>query len=170
MLKVIGCICVLVSSTYYGFYLSFICNKRIAVKKEWIYLCSLLESYINYSLYSMDNVCEMLSEKSGISEIKAFFKQISKKLKKSDIEFDELWRKMIMEEFPYLSKNDKNILYKLGELTNLTNKNTQIDIIRQVKEELNSNLAFTCEESIKKQKIYKILGVSFGLIIVISLI
>lgn len=155
MLKPMLCIVIVLSATMTGFYYS---NKLYIRKDTLQKFINELKASVTQIRYSSDNLCDIFSDKfSGFEfcdeqpfliQWNNLLKSYDSKLKKSDI-------KLLLSFAQNLGKADVN-----GEISHIQ---MYIDMLNDCVEDAKNNIN-------SKSKLYRTLGVSFGLLISILLL
>lgn len=171
MLKLIGSILVIVSTSLAGFYYSKTFINRLRQVREFQYALTMLESEIIYSSSPLTEALEYVSERTK-PPLKEFFKTFSDKLKNKEVEG-------IVEGFNLaLEENKENLKLKKDEIDSISSflkslessdidgQKTSFNITLKKFEDFEKRAKEIME---KNEKLYKYLGVCGGLLIVIIL-
>lgn len=172
MLKIIGSIIVICTTTIMGFYYAGIYTQRVNQLRIIQYALNILESEIVYTSTPLIEAFQNVSDKSG-DPIKKLFSVMSNNLK-------EKTTQSVLSAFKYAEKGLKGEIYfgkeELEVIYSFMNSLGNSDIEGQKK---NFNLTIKkleafelrAEENRKKnEKLFRYLGVSAGMLIVIVLI
>lgn len=172
VMKIIGCILVITSSTGMGFYFSNEIRCRIDDLKELRKLIGLLRGDIRYASTPLPEAINSIHRRHGGS-FQAFFEYVSTRLcELSGQTFTEIWKAAAEKKLDNtsLNKKDKLHLIQFGENLGYLDKEMQINTIdlylTQLEEELN-DLSKTVKE---KAYLYNTLGIMAGIFITIILI
>lgn len=172
IMKIIGCILVIASSTGMGFFFSNELRCRIDDLKELRKLVALLRGDIRYANTPLPEAISSINRRHDGS-FSAFFRYVSEKLHElSGHTFSEIWRNATEKELTNtsLSKKDKLHLIQFGENLGYLDKDMQMNTfdlyISQLEDEI-QELSKTAKE---KAYLYNTLGIMAGLFIIIIMI
>ncbi|KMT21340.1 stage III sporulation protein SpoIIIAB [Clostridium cylindrosporum] len=172
MLKVIGSILVIMSTTLVGFYYSRMFSERLKQIRELQYSLNMLESEIIYSASPLIQAMEYVAERSR-APINEFFRVFSEKLYKKEIEGILEGFQSTMMEFKGKLRLEKDEIDTLAsfvkslESSDLEGQKANFNITMKKLEGFEKR----AEESMtKNEKLYKYLGVCSGLLVVIILV
>jgi stage III sporulation protein AB len=172
IMKIIGCILVITSSTGIGFYFSSEIRSRIEDLKELKKLIGLLRGDIRYASTPLPEAINSIHRRHG-GRFHSFFEYISTKLNElSGHTFSEVWKTAVEKELAdtSLNKKDKYHLIQFGDNLGYLDKEMQINTIdlyiSQLEEEI-KDLSKTVKE---KAYLYKTLGIMAGAFIIIIMI
>ncbi len=172
IMKAIGCILVIVSSTGMGFFFSSEIRSRIEDLKELRKLVVLLRGDIRYANTPLPEAIGSITRRHN-GNYHTFFQHVSTKLHElSGHTFSEIWKEAVQMELANtsLSKKDKLHLIQFGENLGYLDKDMQMNtmdlFISQLDEEL-KELQKTVKE---KAYMYNTLGIMAGIFIIIILI
>lgn len=169
MLKLIGAILVIATSTYGGFYIGRSYNERPKQLNLLQQALLMLETEIVYGAIPLHLAMKHIGERlPGV--VRLFFITMSKNLRKSDgASTYECWKKAIEEEFPKtsLGQQDKEILIRFGQTLGKSDREDQVKHIRLTIQNLTTEETLAREEQKKYEKLSKNLGVLLGFLIVI---
>lgn len=172
IMKIIGCILVIASSTGMGFYFSSEMRCRIEDLRELKKLIGLLRGDIRYANTPLPEAINSINRRHS-GRFQTFFAFVSEQLNElSGHTFSEIWRtaaeKQLMDTS--LTKKDKLHLVQFGENLGYLDKDMQMNTIdlyiSQLEEEI-KDLAKTVRE---KSYLYNTLGVMAGIFITIIMI
>ncbi len=172
IMKIIGCILVIISSTGMGFFLSNEMRCRIDNLKELKKLINLLRGDIKYANTPLPEAISTITRRQSGS-YDAFFNYISKKLyEMSGQTFSQIWMEAVHKELAEtsLSKKDKLQMVQFGENLGYLDKDMQMNTIdlflSQIEEEI-KDLSKTIKE---KAYMCNTLGIMSGIFIIIIMI
>ncbi|MDO5293098.1 MAG: stage III sporulation protein AB [bacterium] len=172
MIKMIGVLLVIGSSTAIGLYFSTMTKGRVKDLKVLKKYIILLRGDIEYSSTPLPEAIEMLSRRSN-DRFKEFFEKVASELRKLDgIPFTEIWDKGIRENMNeiFLTEPDKDLLRKLGDTLGFMDKDMQVKSIDLYLEQLELELAEAIKTEKEKTRLYNLLGVLCGIFITVVLI
>lgn len=172
VLKIIGCILVIASSTGMGFFFSNEIGCRIDDLKELKKLIVLLRGDIRYANTPLPEAINSINRRHSGS-FTVFFNNVSEKLRElSGTTFSEIWKNAAEKELgnTSLQKKDKLSLIHFGENLGYLDKDMQMNTIdlyiSQLEDEIN-DLSKTVKE---KTYLYNTLGIMAGIFIIIVMI
>lgn len=172
MIKFIGAILVIASSTGIGLYFSMMTRGRVKdlkMLKKDIYL---LRGDIRYGNTPLPESIAMLSRRSN-DRFKLFFGTIAMEIEKLDgLTFVEIWDKGIQTALgdTFLNETDKENLKRLGDTLGFMDQDMQIKSIDLFIEQLEEELAEAIRTEKEKTRLYNLLGVLCGIFITVVLI
>lgn len=172
IMKIIGCILVVLSSTGMGFYFSSEMKCRIEDLKEWKKLMGLLRGDIRYANTPLPEAINSIHKRHD-GNYKAFFNQVSIELSElSGHTFPEIWKAAVENKLvnTSLTKKDKLHLTQFGENLGYLDKDMQmntIDLYLSQLEEVINEQTKTVKE---KSYLYNTLGIMAGIFITIIMI
>lgn len=155
------------SSSYIGFLLANRYQGRVRELKEMKISLTILSTKIKLTYEPIPQIFEELGnkEKSNISQI---FQIASRKMK--ELSAGQAWIEAITTENTNLKKEDIEVLKGLSNLLGKVDLEGQIREIELVDNFLNKQIEKAEEECKKSEKLYKALGITVGLAMVIILI
>lgn len=172
LMKIIGCILVIASSTGIGFYFSSEIRSRIDDLKELRKLIGLLRGDIRYASTPLPEAISSIYRRHS-GKFQSFFEYVSTRLNEmSGTTFNEIWKAAVEKklENTSLNRKDKLHLIQFGENLGYLDKEMQINTIdlylTQLEDEL-KELSGTVKE---KAYLYNTLGILAGIFITIILI
>ncbi len=172
IMKIIGCILVIISSAGVGFYFSSEIRSRIEDLKELRKLVSLLRGDIRYASTPLPEAIHSISRRHNGS-FHDFFDFISLQLNElSGLTFSQIWKTATESELmnTSLTKKDKLLLIQFGETLGYLDKDMQmntIDLYIAGLEEEIDDLSKTAKE---KTYMFRTLGITFGIFITIIMV
>lgn len=172
IMKIIGCILVIASSTGMGLFFSNEMRCRIEDLKELRKLIGLLRGDIRYANTPLPEAISSITRRhSGNFDI--FFNSISAKLHElSGHTFSEIWKEAVQKELAdtSLTKKDKSHMIQFGDNLGYLDKDMQMNtldlFIVQLEEEI-KDLSKTVKE---KAYLCNTLGIMAGVFIIIIMV
>jgi stage III sporulation protein AB len=172
IVKIIGCILVIASSTGIGFFFSTEMKCRIEDLKELKKLIGLLRGDIRYANTPLPEAINSITRRHS-GRFDGFFNYVSVKLHElSGLTFSDIWKTATERELANtsLSKKDKLHLIGFGENLGYLDKEMQMNTfdlyISQLEEEI-TDLSKSVKE---KAYLYNSLGIMAGIFITIIMI
>ena len=153
------------------FFLGNIISKRYILRvkelKDFINALNIIESKIKFTYEPLPEIFKQTSRlvSENISKI---FVNASKYMK--EVSCEDAWNRSVSESNTYLNKEDIENIKGLGKLLGKTDKEGQISHLELTKTFIEMQIKKAKDEEEKNAKMYKTLGVIFGLAIVIILI
>jgi len=126
---------------------------------------NVLQAKIRFAKEPLSKIFKGISK---ISKNKEIFDKANENMK--TMLAGDSWRKAIRDSNTNLKNEDKEILSNLGNLLGKTDAEGQINQIEEIKQLLNIQIENANLDKEKNEKIYKTLGMTIGLAIVIILI
>ncbi|GAA0723794.1 stage III sporulation protein SpoIIIAB [Clostridium malenominatum] len=172
MLKIIGSLMVVVSTTWIGFFYSSNLNKRNNQLKEFQRCIYQLQNEIIYTYTPLPEVFLSISKKSKVPMDK-FFNELSRILYSNEV--DSVYEGIKkayegMEDILNFNKEDLNLIYNLGKGLGETDIEGQKKVVALTLDNLKSQL-IEAETLVKKNvKMYRFLGFTIGMMVVIIFI
>lgn len=172
IMKVVGCILVIASSTAMGFFFSNEMKCRISDLKELRKLIGLLRGDIRYASTPLPEAISVLYRRHSGS-FQPFFQYVSEKLQElSGMTFSEVWKDAVERELldTALTKKDKLNLIHFGDNLGYLDKDMQMNTLdlylAQLEDEI-SELSKTVKE---RTYLYNSLGIMAGIFISIIMV
>lgn len=172
VMKIIGCILVVVSSTGMGFFFSNEMRCRIEDLKELKKLIGLLRGDIRYANTPLPEAIQVITRRQS-GNYSAFFQYVSTKLQElSGHTFSDIWKEAVLLKLTdtSLTKKDKLHMIQFGENLGYLDKEMQMNtmdlFISQLEEEI-KDLTKSLKE---KSYLYNTLGILCGIFIIIIMI
>ncbi|HWT77078.1 MAG TPA: stage III sporulation protein AB [Mobilitalea sp.] len=172
IMKIIGCILVIISSAGMGFYFSSEMKCRIEDLKELKKLIGLLRGDIRYANTPLPEAINSIHRRHS-GNFQPFFNQVSMKLNElSGVTFSEIWKTAVQTQLvnTSLTKKDKLHLAGFGENLGYLDKDMQMNTIdlyiAQLEDEI-KDLSKTVKE---KAYLLNTLGIMTGIFITIIMI
>ena len=172
-IKFIGCIIVILGTTYMGFYKCFCMQSRVRRLKAFKDTFIMIKGHIGFAGMNMQEIFETISCVAESEHIKEFYKYVSTQLtKKEDIDFYHVWENAVITHIKGVYLNDKDcfVIEKIGRMPVYLDGESQIKVIDMTVFELDRLIENAQEDIKQKGKVYKCLGVMAGIFIVILLI
>lgn len=166
IIKNVILVLILVICTYLGINKSKEFHKREIELKKIKSALNIFKTKINYTYETIGDIFKEIS-KLEYQDKKNIFSQTINLLENGDL--NKAWEKAISENNIGISEEDKEILKMLGKTLGKTDKEGQISEIELVSNFLNKQISLAEEIRVKNEKMYKTLGVTLGLAIVIIL-
>ena len=172
LLKIIGSIIVIISSSFLGYILSRDFSKRPSELRELQGLMYMLENEISYLSNLLSDAFEKIAGSSN-TEAGKFFKTAANYLRGSDgLHASLAWEKAVKEVIrrTALNKEDEEILISFGKMLGNSDLEGQIKNIQLTVKHLKLQEKKAEDSKIKNEKMYRRLGVLGGIALVIMLI
>lgn len=172
MLKIIGAIIIITSSTAIGLYYSTLAKTRVEELKDLRKCMYILKGDIRYSATPLPEAIKTVAMKIE-SNLSPFFNKISDELNKLEGNtFSEIWERCVKAELNQscLSIKDKMYLVHFGESMGYLDKDTQMSTIDLYISQLDTEideLTITVKE---KTRLYNLLGIMGGIFVTIIII
>lgn len=166
MLKLIGCICVLVSSFCIGMNRSEDLKRHLESLEELKKIFCILRSELEYTRAPFSELFEKMIKKVSINFAKWLHELVDRLQEKSNGTFVEIWSATIEEQLKTinLSEEDLQELKSIGKQLEYIN---QIDLYI---ERLEYKIIQTRKSYQSKRKLWKSLGIMGGIFLVILLL
>lgn len=169
IMKIIGCILVIGSSSAVGFYFSGELKSRIEDLKELRKLIGLLRGDIRYANTPLPEAIYAITRRRS-SRFDQFFTYVSKQLSELSGEtFQVIWKKAVEFELlnSALTKKDKSNLKQLGENLGYLDKEMQLNTIDLYLSQLEDEIAELSKSAKERGYLYNTLGIMAGVFITI---
>lgn len=160
MIKILGCILFIVSSTMMGFYFSERLKSRLNFLKEFI---SFLKSLQIQLRYCNGDILQILPLCSDSKTLEPFIKNLTDK-KSIYNSFSEIWKDSVLNisKSNCLTKSDINSLLEFGNTLGTTDVQGQLNHIELYTEIFTKAYESACEDLKSKSKLYKTMGFFIG--------
>ena len=170
IMKYIILIILLVLSSYIGVMISNKYKNRVIELKEIKNLLAIFATKIKLTYEPIPQIFEELGNKknTNVPSITNLFKMAAKEMK--ELSAGEAWLKALEKGNTNLKKEDIEVLQGLSNLLGKVDIEGQVNEIELVDNFLDTQIKKAEEESKKSEKMYKVLGITVGLAIVIVLI
>jgi stage III sporulation protein AB len=172
MLKLLGCIIILGSSSAAGFLYGESFKRRVADLNELQRVIYLLQSEIEYMSNTIPRALKEISNKT-INPFSLLFNDISKLLFNNEVESVYEAFKITFNSNKYhlnLNKEDINILFDLSKSLGDSDLSGQRKMFEFTLESIKKQIVLAEELMCKNLKVYRYLGVTLGSMVVIMLI
>ncbi|MDF2819650.1 MAG: hypothetical protein K0R15_91 [Clostridiales bacterium] len=171
-MKITGICIVMLTSTLIGLILGQELAVRVKNLKVLKKIMTLLHGEIRFAITPIPEALENISEKSP-EPFKLFLKMTSEELKQlQTCELSLTWEKNIDKYLKdrVVTAKDLEKLKQLGSTLGYLDKDMQLTTIEQYMQQLEEDINYASEYSIKQGKLYRTLGVLFGIFIAIIFI
>lgn len=170
MLKMTGCLFIILTCTGMGFYLSKMYRDRPKQIREWMTALKIIEAEIMYNATPILLLSKQLSNQTS-PPCQMFFRTLNSELQKSSQSLAESWDKAMLhyEKYSVLKKKEISILLQFGHSLGKYNQREQEKHIQLTLKHLENEEADARDEQIKYEKMYRNLGFLLGLFIVLLL-
>jgi stage III sporulation protein AB len=172
VLKIIGCLLVIASSTGIGFFFSSEMKHRIEDLKELRKLIGLLRGDIRYANTPLPEAISVIARRYQGS-FHPFFQSTSTKLQEmSGLTFAQIWKEAVEKELAdtSLSKKDKAQLITLGENLGYLDKDMQMNTFELYLSQLEDEITELSKTVKERAYLYNSLGIMTGVFISIIMI
>lgn len=167
IIKYITLLIIVSSSTYIGILISRKYLERVKELKEVKNALNIFATKIKFTYEPIPQIFEEISKKVKPS-IGKLFETASKKMKNNNA--GEAWLQTLEETNNNMTKEDVEVLKSLSNLLGRIDIDGQIGEIELVEKFLDTQIELAEEDKNKYVKMYKTLGVTIGLAVVIILI
>ncbi len=167
IIKYLTLILILSSTTYIGILISKKYLNRVKDLKEIKNALNIFIAKIKFTYEPIPQTFNEISQKVK-PNIANIFKEASKKMENENA--GKAWEKALEESNTSMTKEDVEILKKLGNLLGKVDIEGQVNEVELVENFLDTQIELAEEEKQKYVKMYKTLGVTIGLAVVIILI
>ena len=166
-IKYIILLIILLSTSYIGILLSNKYQNRVKELKDMKSALTIFSTKIKFTYEPIPEIFNQISKqiRSNIGEI---FKIASENMK--SINATDSWNMALEKSSNSLNKEDIEVLKNLGNLLGRVDLEGQVNEIELVNTFLNTQIEKAEEENKKSSKMYKTLGITVGLAMVIVLI
>lgn len=168
VIKYLMLLLILLSSTYIGILISKKYTNRVKELKQMKNALNIFSTKIKFTYEPIPEMFYEISNKVE-AQIGEIFKNASKKMKKN-INAGEAWKQALEESNTNMKKEDIETLKTLSNLLGKVDIEGQISEIELVNNFIDNQIEKAEEESKKNVKMYKTLGTTVGLALVILLI
>lgn len=146
-------------------------TERTRLLNNIIGTLQMLESEIVYSATPLPFLLKKISRRNNTEITRIFNSTVEILDKKSGFTFSEAWQMAIKEETKYsvLRREDIELLIQFGNTLGVSDIEDQVKHIRLAMEEIKRSYEQSIVEQNKNVKMYKNLGVLFGITVVIIL-
>lgn len=168
VIKYLMLLLILLSSTYIGILISKKYTNRVKELKQMKNALNIFSTKIKFTYEPIPEMFYEISNKIE-AQIGEIFKNASEKMKKN-INAGEAWKQALEESNTNMKKEDIETLKTLSNLLGKVDIEGQISEIELVNNFIDNQIEKAEEESKKNVKMYKTLGTTVGLALVILLI
>lgn len=171
-IKITGCVLIISSSSGMGFLLANDIRKRLEDLRSAKTIALLLRGDIRYAHTALPEALENVARRHD-GRMSPFLKRVARELHKyNGLSFTEIWKQAMEEELrnTSLSKKDKVSLLQFGEQLGYLDKDMQINHIDWYIAQLDDDMKEITSEAKDKMRLYKSLGVLFGILVTILLV
>jgi stage III sporulation protein AB len=172
IIKVIGCVLVIASSTGIGFFFSTEMKSRIEDLKELKKLIGLLKGDIRYANTPLPEAISVIARRYQGSFCK-FFQYVSTKLQElSGQTFTQVWKTAVEKELinTSLVKKDKMQLTSFGENLGYLDKDMQMNTFELYLSQLEEEIVELTRTVKERSYLYNSLGIVAGVFITIIMV
>jgi stage III sporulation protein AB len=172
MIKITGCIFIITSCTGMGWLFGTEIKKRIEDLKSAKSVALLLRGDIRYAHTALPEALENVSKRHE-GRLAPFLRRVVKELKEySGKSFNCIWKDAMKEELNHTSftKKDKICLMQFGEQLGYLDKDMQINHIDWYITQVEDDMKEIALDAKDKIRLYKSLGVLFGILITILIL
>lgn len=172
IMKIIGAVLIITSSSAMGFYISSNLRDRIEDMKELKKNVLILRGDIRYGNTPLPEAIGAIASRHE-GNLAQFFTYIYEEVMKLDGKrFFEIWKMAVEQKLKdtSLNKNDKEHLIKLGENLGYLDKDMQINIIDLYIEQLEAEILEASKVLKEKAHLYNTLGVMAGIFVTIIML
>lgn len=167
MIKYLTLIIILMSTTYIGILISKKYLNRVKDLKEMKNALNIFSTKIKFTYEPIPQIFREISKnvKPNIANI---FEKSSEKMKNENA--GEAWRETLEESNTSMTKEDIEVLKNLSNLLGKVDIEGQVNEVELVENFLDTQIELAEEEKKKYARMYKTLGITVGLAVVIILI
>lgn len=172
ILKIIGCMLVIISSTAIGFYFSNDMRCRIEDLRELRKLISLLRGDIRYANTPLPEAISAIARRNK-GNFERFFANTCTKLHElSGLTFSDIWKEAVEKELmnTSLAKKDKFHLIQFGESLGYLDKDMQMNTLDLYISQLEDAITELSKTVKEKSYLYNTLGIMAGIFISIVML
>ena len=172
VLKVTGCVFIITSCTGMGMLLGNEIRKRLEDLKSAKTIALLLRGDIRYAHTALPEALENVSKRHQ-GRLAPFLKKVSKDLKSyNGVSFSDIWKEAMKTELnkTSLTNKDKACLTEFGDQLGYLDKDMQINHIDWYISQVEEDMKEISLDAKDKIRLYRSLGVLFGILITILVI
>ncbi len=168
MVKILGCILFIISSSMAGVYFSQKLKNRLEFLKEFI---SFLKSLKIQLRYCNGDIFQILPLCSDSKVLKVFIKNLTDQSENYS-SFSKIWNDSVINisKSNCLTKSDVNSMFEFGSNLGTTDVEGQLNHIELYIDIFNKKYENACEDYKSKSKIYKTMGFFIGTTIAIMIV
>ena len=167
IVKFIFLIFIFLISAFIGVNIAKKYSLRVKELKQFLHALNIFEEKIKFTYEPVPDVFFDIS-KDFQSPLKEIFYNASEKMQ--NMNASEAWEQAIDESKNNLTNDDKNSIKSLAKMLGRTDLDGQVNEIRLTKQFIKTKIDEAQIEKNKNEKLYRTLGVTFGLTIAIILI
>lgn len=171
-IRIAGCILIIGSSSGMGFLFANEIRRRVEDLRSAKTIALLLRGDIRYAHTALPEALENVAKRHE-GRLSPFLKYVAKELHKFDGKsFQQIWKEAIELELKHtsLSKKDKDGLLQLGEQLGYLDKDMQLNHIDWYINQVEDDMKEITADSKDKMRLYRSLGVLFGILVTILLL
>lgn len=171
-LKVIGAVCIIISTTAIGFGQSFRLHLRYRELQELKKILCLLSGEIRFGGGTLEEAFEQVAGRSD-PPFQGFFLFLAEEMRKKEGErLMDIWNRAAGERLKdaHLTRTDQEIVARLGNEMGLLDRETQLRTIALAAEQVEDARKELQGELPKKMRLYNCLGILAGVFITILLV
>ncbi len=171
MIKFFGIVLLIIITASLGNYFSLQLKRKTDELKAMIIMVDEISFLIRSKNADVYEIAEKLSLNNKIASELAFITSVKNKFNSCEDSFSKIWKEQVnCYKETALSTDEKNMLLEIGENIGKSDADGQISFLMAEKSELERILCLSKEESAKKAKVYRSLGVLSGAFIALLLI
>lgn len=171
IVKVVGCILIIFSSTLMGFYCSSELRSRINDLKELRKIIMLLRGDIRYGNTPLPEAINAIARRHN-GNFKVFLIKVSERLsERSGNTFSQIWAEAVEKELctTSMNKRDKSQLIQFGDHLGYLDKEMQLNTLDMFLAQLDDEIQELSKTAKEKTYLYNSLGIMAGIFISIIL-
>lgn len=166
MIKFVGILVIIFSTSFAGCYFSAAVKNRVIMLKKLNYMLEEILLLLRYRSATVYEIAETLAADGRFAEFE-FLKSIAG----GDKPFRESWREAVYAcDIRGMKKSDTELIADIGNKLGTSDLEGQIGMVTLQREELKAAISAAEEECAKKAKLYRSLGVLTGAFISIMLL
>ena len=167
IIKYVTLFMILISSSYIGILMSKKYSNRVKELKEFKNALNIFSTQIKFTYEPIPTIFLQISERLK-SNVGYIFKNAYENME--TLNAGDAWERAIDNSNISLDKEDKNIIKNLSNLLGKVDLDGQLKEIELVDNFLDIQIQKAEDEKKKNEKLYKTLGITIGLVVVIILI
>ena len=164
----IGIVCLLASTTFCGFYMAHLFEKRYAELRAFQHGLKLFETELTYGHTPLYEAFQIISKQVEAPIGKVFY-AFSQKLQEKDVQVEKAWKEVLREKSDHLalSKKDYTLLSRFAEGLGKHDLYTEQKHLENFSIHLQMQCDMAKEKIENESKMVRSLGVLIGLLLVI---
>ena len=172
MIKIIGAVLIIGTSTLAGFFFGQKFSERCQLLKLWLRILDIFQTEIYFEARRLPDVFRKAASLLNDRYFSNSFDSLASSLEfGSDRDFGEVWQYFLAQTgLGILHKNDYLVLNELGNYLGSTDRSDQLAKLNTCRSGLAMKLQTAELEQSKRTRIYRYLGFTMGAIIVLWLI